>query len=529
MLVTRVIGTKIRRRPNTSADQAQHPRLADLGADGHHEVAHLADLVPLGVEDRQADQAGGVHAGRGRAHAVTLPVRRAPTTEATEPREPERVGTVNDGTGYARAGYPDDDGFVVRGPARGGRGQDLGGAVSKHALTASPTPRPAQGRGLRGRRASRSSTLFVGGATGMIGSGDDDDDGASARGGRGRRGRPSTGTDEPATDDRRPTADGGTGGLRDRATSRPRSSPACPRSRSQGAKQAQAHAGLAAPRPGRRDDVPRRHLQRARQLPHRPGRQPQGLGLRLHPDGLGLVADQPGRRRRWSASRSSRTSQYYRMRSLLRLGRLPRPDPRPRLDPQLAGLGPRRVGPGRGQQHRHPLLRRPDHPPPGGQAARTSRPAARSGSSTPTTPPRTPNHGNNARWRAAAIGIEVDLANELGADGTPVVFTGDFNDRAEAFCPIVGGTELEAANGGGYSGGCDTPDRMDVDWIFGSGIEWSSFASASQGVVGPGQRPPVRLRRGLHPRGADPRRGALRRSRRPPATARTAPTRRSDD
>ncbi len=53
-----------------------------------------------------------------------------------------------------------------------------------------------------------------------------------------------------------------------------------------------------------------------------------------------------------------------------------------------------------------------------------------------------------------------------------------------SFCPIVGGTELEAANGGGYSGGCDTPDRMDVDWIFGSQMEFSGFVSASQGVVG---------------------------------------------
>ena len=99
-------------------------------------------------------------------------------------------------------------------------------------------------------------------------------------------------------------------------------------------------------------------------------------------------------------------------------------------------------------------------------------------------PATTPSHGNNARWRAAAIAIEVRLANELGADGTPVVFTGDYNDRAEAFCPLVGGTDLEAANGGSYSGGCDTPARMDVDWLFGSGIEWSGFVSANEGING---------------------------------------------
>jgi hypothetical protein len=99
-------------------------------------------------------------------------------------------------------------------------------------------------------------------------------------------------------------------------------------------------------------------------------------------------------------------------------------------------------------------------------------------------PATTASHGNNARWRAAAISIEVRLANELSADGTPVVFTGDYNDRAEAFCPLVGGTDLEAANGGGYSGGCDTPDRMDVDWLFGSGVQWTEFVSANQGING---------------------------------------------
>lgn len=99
-------------------------------------------------------------------------------------------------------------------------------------------------------------------------------------------------------------------------------------------------------------------------------------------------------------------------------------------------------------------------------------------------PASTPNHGNNARWRGVAVSLEVKLANQLAADGTPVVFTGDYNDRAEVFCPIVGGTDMVAANGGSYDGGCSTPDRMDVDWIFGSGMEFSGFVSASQGIVG---------------------------------------------
>jgi hypothetical protein len=99
-------------------------------------------------------------------------------------------------------------------------------------------------------------------------------------------------------------------------------------------------------------------------------------------------------------------------------------------------------------------------------------------------PADTPNHGNNSRWRGNAVAMEIDLANELTADGTPVVFTGDYNDRSEVFCPMTGNTDLEAANGGSGDGGCSPPDHMDVDWIFGSGMEWSNFVSASQGIVG---------------------------------------------
>lgn len=99
-------------------------------------------------------------------------------------------------------------------------------------------------------------------------------------------------------------------------------------------------------------------------------------------------------------------------------------------------------------------------------------------------PASTPRWGNNARWRAVAISIQVKLANELGADGTPVVFTGDFNDRAEAFCPLTGQTDLEAAAGGTGDAGCVLPSRPGVDWIFGSGMEFTAYASLASGVVG---------------------------------------------
>ena len=90
-----------------------------------------------------------------------------------------------------------------------------------------------------------------------------------------------------------------------------------------------------------------------------------------------------------------------------------------------------------------------------------------------------------------------------------MVFTGDYNDRAEVFCPIVGGTDLEAANGGSYSGGCSTPDQMDVDWIFGSGIQFSGYVSASQGIVGRVSDHPFVYAQGYipeEPLGGEPRR-----------------------
>ena len=54
--------------PEHLGHHPEHARLAALRAERHHEVTHLADLVALGVEDRQPDEAGREDAGRGGAH-----------------------------------------------------------------------------------------------------------------------------------------------------------------------------------------------------------------------------------------------------------------------------------------------------------------------------------------------------------------------------------------------------------------------------------------------------------------------------
>ncbi len=74
--------------------------------------------------------------------------------------------------------------------------------------------------------------------------------------------------------------------------------------------------------------------------------------------------------------------------------------------------------------------------------------------------------GDASRHRARGIAIEAALVNRLHADGTPVVLTGDFNDRAEAFCPLVGRTQLEAANGGSVAARCRPPADPGIDWVF---------------------------------------------------------------
>ena len=63
-------------------------------------------------------------------------------------------------------------------------------------------------------------------------------------------------------------------------------------------------------------------------------------------------------------------------------------------------------------------------------------------------------HGPAQKWRNAAVAIEAQLANRLTADGTPLVMTGDFNDRAEFFCPITRSSSLRAANGGSTGSAC---------------------------------------------------------------------------
>jgi hypothetical protein len=87
--------------------------------------------------------------------------------------------------------------------------------------------------------------------------------------------------------------------------------------------------------------------------------------------------------------------------------------------------------------------------------------------------------GDARGHRARATQIEAALSQELNADGTPVIVTGDMNDRAEFACPFASASGMYSPNGAeARESGCALPDKMDVDWIFGTrDLEFSGYQS----------------------------------------------------
>jgi hypothetical protein len=93
-------------------------------------------------------------------------------------------------------------------------------------------------------------------------------------------------------------------------------------------------------------------------------------------------------------------------------------------------------------------------------------------------------HGPAAHWRREAVVRETALVNRLSARDTPVIMTGDMNDRAEFFCPMTGRSRMHAANGGSRGGPCSPPPSMGIDWILGSpDVVFDDHQSVRGGLV----------------------------------------------
>ncbi|WP_157417266.1 endonuclease/exonuclease/phosphatase family protein [Nocardioides sp. Iso805N] len=74
--------------------------------------------------------------------------------------------------------------------------------------------------------------------------------------------------------------------------------------------------------------------------------------------------------------------------------------------------------------------------------------------------------------RTSAMSREVQLIKQMHGYKIPVIFTGDLNERADAYCLLTADAPLHAAYGGGNAAtGCQAPSiggSVPIDWIFGT-------------------------------------------------------------
>ena len=99
-------------------------------------------------------------------------------------------------------------------------------------------------------------------------------------------------------------------------------------------------------------------------------------------------------------------------------------------------------------------------------------------------PASTKQRGNNQKWRTIALTREIATVRRLrkAAPDVPVLLTGDFNERGEAYCRMTSGGDINAANPGGDRPGCGLPAYAGIDWIFGTAdIEFSGYVVQRSG------------------------------------------------
>ena len=96
-------------------------------------------------------------------------------------------------------------------------------------------------------------------------------------------------------------------------------------------------------------------------------------------------------------------------------------------------------------------------------------------------------HGNAWKWRKEGFRREVELVASLRAadPATPVIVTGDKNERERYFCYVASRSELHSASGGSHEGTCQPPARpQPIDWVMGtSDVRWTNYVALRDSVV----------------------------------------------
>lgn len=78
-------------------------------------------------------------------------------------------------------------------------------------------------------------------------------------------------------------------------------------------------------------------------------------------------------------------------------------------------------------------------------------------------------HGGAQHWRDRAKALQAALVEELTADGTPMIITGDLNEREGIACGFTRMAGMHASDGSYYgSDGCHPASGLDVDWVLGT-------------------------------------------------------------
>jgi len=99
-------------------------------------------------------------------------------------------------------------------------------------------------------------------------------------------------------------------------------------------------------------------------------------------------------------------------------------------------------------------------------------------------PADTAEHRGNQRWRDRATQLEIALVNRLHADGTPVVVTGDMNERERFFCPMTSGAPVASASGGSTGTPCQPARPLLVDWVLGTtDLDFSGYDIVGDGIA----------------------------------------------
>lgn len=94
-------------------------------------------------------------------------------------------------------------------------------------------------------------------------------------------------------------------------------------------------------------------------------------------------------------------------------------------------------------------------------------------------------HEGSAKYRSIAVNRQAADANALRAQGgTPLVVSGDMNDRQAYFCKMSAAARMHSADGGTNDGGCRPPPRPWIDWVMGTAdVAFSGYTRNDDGFV----------------------------------------------